>query len=97
MDNHWEVIDLKEAAEHSEELTAQDLIPGMRIEDIPAVFDCKTLARILAVGEGIARTVMTRDDFPVFIITYHCHRIYKVPFLKWLEEQCKPRGQQKGA
>ncbi len=72
-----------------QELTPQDMV-GMRIEDIPAVFGTVTLAKILLVSDDTAAKIMNRPDFPVFRMSSKTWRIYKVPFLNWLEEQCQP-------
>jgi|GEM_PF-4502069 len=74
-------------SETKQNLTPQDMLPGVRLEDIPAFFDRKFLARILCISEGAAYDVMCQPRFPVWRITSHIHRIYKVEFLDWVEEQ----------
>lgn len=62
---------------------------GVKPEDIPLVFDCKFLAKILCVSYSTARTIMHQPGFPVWRISEKKHRIYREPFLKWLDAQTK--------
>lgn len=60
---------------------------GVKLEDIPLVFDYKVLAKILGVSISTAQSIMRQDGFPVWRISNRMSRIYKKPFLEWLEKQ----------
>lgn len=60
---------------------------GVKVEEIPAVFDCKFLAKILSCSIPTARTVMNQPGFPIWRLSAHKHRIYRAQFLAWLEKQ----------
>ncbi|MCL6592705.1 MAG: helix-turn-helix domain-containing protein [Alicyclobacillus sp.] len=60
---------------------------GVNVEDIPLVFDCKFLAKILGVSVSTARTIMHQPGFPVMKFSARKHRIYRAKFLEWLERQ----------
>jgi predicted DNA-binding transcriptional regulator AlpA len=57
------------------------------VEDWPEVMDCKTMANLLGISEGSARTLMNRADFPRLVLGPRMHRIRKGDLLKWLEQQ----------
>ena len=73
------------------ELTAQDMLPGVLLDQIPAVFDAKFLAKILDVSVSTAQTVMSDPDFPVWRISPHTHRILKSEFLQYVADQSRKR------
>ncbi len=73
------------------ELTAQDMLPGVLLDQIPAVFDCKMLAKILDVSVSTAQLVMAASEFPVWVISKHTHRILKSEFLQYAAEQSRKR------
>lgn len=62
-----------------------------QFNDIPAVFDCKTLAQILGVSRSTARNVMHSRGFPKVVIGQSVYRVYKPAFLKWLKDQSVAR------
>ena len=72
-------------------LTPQELFPGVLLDQIPAVFDCKVLAKILDVSVSTAQTVMSDPDFPVWRISPHTHRILKSEFLQYVADQSRKR------
>lgn len=76
-------------SETKQELTAQDMLPGVLLDQIPTVFDAKFLAKILDVSVSTAQTVMSDPDFPVWRISPHTHRILKTEFLRYVEEQSR--------
>lgn len=67
-------------------------ILGVKVEEIPVVFDCKYLAKILGCSESTARTVMNQPGFPVLRLSARKHRIYREQFLAWLDRMSNPRS-----
>lgn len=59
----------------------------MNIEDVPIVFDAHKLAEVLQISLSSAYALMRREDFPVIHVTPTRRRIYRVQFLRWLENQ----------
>lgn len=60
---------------------------GVKAEDIPAVFDCRGLAKILGVSVSQARRIMAREDFCVTVISQRRHRIRREDLEDWLSRQ----------
>lgn len=54
-------------------------------DDIPFVFDCKTLAEIMGVSISTARRIMHEEGFPLQCLSEKRHVIYKAQFLRWME------------
>lgn len=57
------------------------------VKELPPVFDCKMLAKILGVSVGQAKRIMRREDFRVTVISPRRHRIRREDLEKWLEKQ----------
>lgn len=76
-----------------EALAAQEIMHGVRIEDIPAVFDVGYLAQILGVSRTTAHAVTHRPGFPVVALGPKLTRIYKPQFLAWLETCVRTAGE----
>lgn len=68
-------------------MNAQEIL-GVRVDEIPVVFDAKYLAKILGCSVSTARTIMNQPGFPVVRLSQRKHRIYRAAFLAWLERQC---------
>ena len=82
--------------ELADELTLEDIFPGVLLDQIPAVFDVRVLAKILCVSVSTAREVMNQPDFPVWIISQHTHRIVKSEFLRYAAEHSTGRRKRGG-
>ncbi len=59
----------------------------MLLEEIPAAFDYKVLAKILDVSVSQAQRIAKKDGFPVHVLSPKVHRIYRASFLEWMEKQ----------
>lgn len=66
-------------------MSSRDYGLGMKMEEIPAVFDVQVLAQLLQCSVSTARTYMNRPGFPVWKITKRRHKIYREQFLRWVE------------
>lgn len=78
------------------ELTLEEIFPGVLLDEIPAVFDVKILAKILGVSKTKAGEVMDEPDFPVWVISAHVHRIVKSEFLRYAAEHSTGRKKRGG-
>ena len=59
----------------------------MLLEEIPAVFNYDTLAKILDVSVSQEQRIAKQHDFPVHVLSPHVHRIYRAAFFRWMEGQ----------
>ena len=60
---------------------------GVRYDEIPLVFNVRWLAKILMVSYSTALAIMHSQGFPVRVFGRRIYRIYKEPFLRWLETE----------
>ena len=66
----------------------EDLVPWVKREDIPLVFDVKYLARILQVSESTAYSYIHIPGFPAFTLAgSKGYRIHGPRFIAWLDER----------
>lgn len=69
-------------------MTLEDLMPWVKREDIPLVFDVKYLAHILRVSESTAYSYIHIPGFPAFTLRgSKGYRIHGPRFIAWLDEQ----------
>lgn len=57
------------------------------MEQLPPFFDVNVLAQVLGVSVSTARRIMNQPGFPVWRISQRKHRIYREPFLRWVQNQ----------
>lgn len=69
-------------------MALEDLVPWLKREDIPLVFDVKYLARILRVSESTAYSYIHIPGFPAFTLAgSKGYRIHGPRFIAWLDER----------